>query len=86
MDREWTSCTSVKWSLDRDALLRIDFYTPENLKRFFGAAAPVFRTPTSWQAQWVSRGPDAMCRYEAGLIHNPNSSPKSAMLTQQSEI
>jgi hypothetical protein len=34
---------NVKWAIDHDAMLRIDFFTSENMKRFFGVSAAVFR-------------------------------------------
>ena len=35
---------NAKWALEHDAPLRVDFFTSENMKRFFGEAAPVVRT------------------------------------------
>jgi hypothetical protein len=35
---------NVKWALDHDALLRVDFFTPESMDRFFGVAAPMIRS------------------------------------------
>jgi hypothetical protein len=43
---------NIKWALDHDAVLRDDFFTRENMKRFFGTAAPVKRTLDRIQARW----------------------------------
>jgi hypothetical protein len=43
---------NAKWALDHDALLRVDFFTSENMKRFFGATAPVIRTLEDILVRW----------------------------------
>jgi hypothetical protein len=43
---------NAKWAFDHDALLRVDFFTSENMKRFFGVAAPVVRTLNDIKVRW----------------------------------
>jgi hypothetical protein len=47
---------NLRFALDHDVVLRRDFYTPENLKRFFGASATIYRTSNGgiW-AVWAVR-------------------------------
>ena len=33
---------NAKWAIDHDVVLRVDFFTPENMNRFFGTGNPVF--------------------------------------------
>jgi hypothetical protein len=43
---------NAKWALDHNALLRVDFFTPQNMKRFMGTAAPVFRFLDRIEVRW----------------------------------
>jgi hypothetical protein len=43
---------NAKWVLDHDAVLRADFFTPQNMERFFGMAEPVLRTLDQIHARW----------------------------------
>lgn len=43
---------NLKWVLDHDAVLRADFFTSANMKRFFGTAAPVKREFDRLEARW----------------------------------
>jgi hypothetical protein len=46
---------NTKWALDNDALLRVDFFTSENMKRFLGMAAPVIRTLDDITVRWETK-------------------------------
>ncbi len=43
---------NLKWVIDHDAVLRADFFTSANMKRFFGTASPVKRGIDRLRAQW----------------------------------
>jgi hypothetical protein len=62
---------NVKWAIDHDALLRIDFFTSENMKRFFGVSATVFREIAAGQSKWRSSmrqgNPKTGCLYQVEL-------------------
>jgi hypothetical protein len=62
---------NVKWAIDHDALLRIDFFTSENMKRFFGVSAVVFREIAAGESKWRSpmrrANPQTGCLYQVEL-------------------
>jgi hypothetical protein len=50
---------NAKWAFDNDALLRVDFFTSENMKRFLGVAAPVIRTLDDIFVRWETKPSEA---------------------------
>jgi hypothetical protein len=68
---------NIKFAVDHDAVLRDEFYTEENLHRFFGSAGTmVHRVP---DGEYTASGESGPCHYEAGKRRNESGAQSGGL-------